>query len=95
MNAYAGFIHQDRENHPTLASDMMEEWRAIIVDSVVLSLIQGHEVSFDGFRVDHETGGVLLTDEAFRIFIKKYEKKMRSESSYLSASGRKNCKSDR
>ena len=47
-------------------------------------------MSFDGFRVDHETGGVLLTDEAFRIFIKKYEKKMRSESSYLSASGRKN-----
>lgn len=89
MNAYAGFIHQDRENHPTLASDMMEEWRAVIVDSVVLSLIQGHEVTFDGFRVDHETGGVLLTDEAFHIFISKYEKKMRSESSYLSVSGRK------
>lgn len=25
LNVYAGFLHQDRERHPTVASDMMEE----------------------------------------------------------------------
>ncbi len=89
MNAYAGFLHQDRENHPTLASDLMEEWRAVIVDSVVLSLIQRHEVDIDGFTADHETGGIFLMDETFRIFVKKYEQKMRSESSYLPEAGRR------
>lgn len=26
LNPYFGFIHRDAEKHPTLASDMMEEW---------------------------------------------------------------------
>ena len=26
---YVGFMHSDRERHPTLASDLMEEWRAV------------------------------------------------------------------
>ncbi len=88
LSAYAGFLHQDRENHPTLASDLMEEWRAVIVDSVVLSLIQGHEISIDGFQADYETGGILLINDSFRIFVRKYEKKMRSEIQYLQAEGR-------
>ena len=84
LNAYAGFLHSDREKHPTLASDLMEEWRAVIVDSVVLSLIQGHEVNIDGFQADYDTGGIFLMDETFQTFIRKYENKMRAESKYLS-----------
>ena len=90
LNAYAGFLHQDREKHPTLASDLMEEWRAVIVDSVVLSLIQGHEIPIDGFQDDHETGGILLMNDTFRIFVRKYEKKLRSEIRYLQSEGRQN-----
>ena len=33
LNPYFGFIHRDAEKHPTLASDMIEEWRAIIAVS--------------------------------------------------------------
>ena len=32
LNPYFGFIHRDAEKHPTLTSDLMEEWRAVIVD---------------------------------------------------------------
>ena len=39
LNPYFGFIHRDAEKHPTLASDMMEEWRAVIVDATVMSMI--------------------------------------------------------
>lgn len=31
LNPYFGFVHSDRENHPTLVSDMIEEWRAPII----------------------------------------------------------------
>ncbi|MGN1318834.1 MAG: CRISPR-associated endonuclease Cas1 [Lachnospirales bacterium] len=83
LTPYCGFLHKDHERHPTLASDLMEEWRAVIVDSTVLSLIQGNEISIDEFDVDSETGGVLLSNNAMKVFIKKYENKMRSENTYL------------
>ena len=35
LNPYFGIMHSDREKHPTLASDLMEEWRAVLIDSVV------------------------------------------------------------
>lgn len=28
LHPYFGFLHNDKEKHPTLASDLMEEWRA-------------------------------------------------------------------
>ena len=83
LTPYCGFIHADRERHPTLASDLMEEWRSVIVDSVVLSLIQGHELHKDQFIRDEETGGVYLSREAMRLFLKKYENKLRTEVTYL------------
>ncbi|MFR3345339.1 MAG: CRISPR-associated endonuclease Cas1 [Anaerobutyricum sp.] len=45
LNPYFGFIHRDAEKHPTLASDMIEEWRAIIVDATAMSMINGHEIA--------------------------------------------------
>lgn len=47
LNPYFGFLHRDKEKHPTLASDLMEEWRAVIVDSTVMSMINGHEIQKD------------------------------------------------
>ena len=82
LNVYAGFLHRDRERHPTLASDLMEEWRSVIIDSMVMSLVNGREVSTKGFTVTDN--GVFLDDKAFKIFIKKYETKMRTETKYLS-----------
>lgn len=82
LNTYAGFLHSDRECHPTLASDMLEEWRSVIIDSLVMSLINGREIHESGFiKTD---SGVFLNDSAFKIFIKKYETKMRTETKYLS-----------
>lgn len=82
LNPYIGFLHTPHINHPALASDMMEEWRAIIVDSVVMSLVQGNEIKIEHFHRDEESGGVFLTHEGMRIFIRKMEKKLRSNFNY-------------
>lgn len=50
LNPYFGFLHSDREKHPTLISDMMEEWRAVLIDSLVMSMINGHEILIDDFE---------------------------------------------
>lgn len=85
LNPYAGLMHKDRERHPTLASDLMEEWRAVLVDTVVLSLVMGKEISSEEFWKEEETGGVFLSYDAMKIFLKKYELKMRQETKYLEA----------
>ena len=83
LNPYAGFLHQDRENHPTLASDLMEEWRSVLVDATVLSLIQGNEISLNDFYYDDETGGCLLNKNGLKIFLHKFERKFHSEAQYI------------
>lgn len=84
LNPYFGFLHRDRERHPTLASDLMEEWRAVIVDSTVMSLVNGHEISaVDHFEYDKNGCGIYLTKEGRRIFLAKMESKFRQENRYL------------
>ena len=83
LNPYFGFLHQDKEKHPTLASDLIEEWRAVLVDSTALSLINGHEIMKDHFYFDEESGACLLTKEGIRIFLSKLENKLQVKTKYL------------
>lgn len=82
LNPYIGVIHKDKRNHPALASDLIEEWRPVITDSVVLSLIQGHEISIDHFS--KENGICTIDKEGMKILMRKLENKMNTYSSYLS-----------
>ena len=84
LNPYFGFMHRDAENHPTLASDMLEEWRAVLIDSMAMSLINGHEISQGEFFMgDDEHPGCFLTREGLRIFLKKLERKLQTRAKYL------------
>ena len=84
LNPYFGIMHKDREKHPTLASDLMEEWRAVLIDATALSMLNGHELLRDDFYSDTEMPGVFLERDAFRRYIQKLEKKFRTENRYLS-----------
>ena len=84
LNAYFGMLHQDREKHPTLASDLMEEWRAVIVDSVAMSVLNGHELVKEDFYKYEETGGVFLEKKAFKSYVGKLEEKFHRDNRYLS-----------
>lgn len=81
LNPYIGFIHKDKAGHPALASDLIEEWRPVIVDSVVMSMIQGHEISVDGFIFGPD--GCRMKDDTLRTFISKIEKRMEINNQYL------------
>ena len=83
LNPYFGMMHRDREKHPTLASDLMEEWRAVIVDSTVMSLVNGHEILLEHFVRKEDTPGIFLTKEGIRRFITKMEQKFSTKSRYL------------
>ena len=62
----------------------MEEWRAALIDALVLSHIQRGSVSWEDFDVDTNEGGVYLRKTASRTFIKKFEERLRTKSKYIS-----------
>jgi len=81
LNPYAGFIHKDKLGHPALASDMIEEWRPVIVDSLVMKIVQNNELLTSDFY--KEGDAVLLSKEALKKFILIFEKKMLVQIKYL------------
>lgn len=84
LNPYLGFLHQPRRGHPSLASDLMEEWRAVIVDPLAVGLLTGHQLKPEHFQEPRDDGAIYLTREGSKIFIEKFEKKLRSHNQYLS-----------
>lgn len=83
IDPYLGFIHQIKQSHPALVSDILEEWRAVIVDATVLSLVQGYEIDKNEFEKDEQTGGVAISEKGIKILLRKLEKKMNAEMNYL------------
>ena len=79
LNPYFGFIHRDRNNHPSLASDLIEEWRPIIVDSFVFGMVNRKEITTDLF----EEGTFRLNKNGFAIFNQGLNKKLDVKSSYM------------
>lgn len=84
LNPCFGVMHSDHEKHPTLASDLMEEWRAVLIDSLALSMLNGHELCKDDFYTETEQPGVFLEKDGFKKYIQKLENKFRTETRYLS-----------
>ena len=56
LDAAVGFLHRDRPGRPSLALDLMEEFRAVLVDRLVLSLINRSQVKAGGFVEDPGNG---------------------------------------
>jgi CRISP-associated protein Cas1 len=56
FDPYLGFLHMDRYGRPALALDLMEEFRPVIVDSLVLSFINRRMVEPEDFEIG--LGGV-------------------------------------
>ena len=71
MDPYIGFFHQVKYGKPCLALDLMEEFRPIIADSVVITLINTRQITLDDFEQSH--GGWYLKSSARKKFYAAYE----------------------
>lgn len=78
LDPYVGFLHQPRYGRPSLALDLMEEFRPIIVDSVVLNIVNHLMLSTQDFQ--EELGGaVYLKPAARKTFYAKFEERLQEE----------------
>lgn len=77
FDPYMGFLHDVEYGRPSLAVDLVEEFRWM-VDGLALSLINRGELSADAF---HDAGedGIRMTDCGRKLFYNRYEERMRDE----------------
>ena len=77
LNPHVGHLHPLRSGHPALVSDLMEEFRAIVVDAVILNLLFNKKLSPDDFTLPENPGAAcLLKAEARKKFITALEAKL-------------------
>ena len=77
FDPYLGFYHRPRFGRPALALDLAEEFRPLIADSVVVSVINNREIRSSGFIVRAQ--GVAMNQKARRSFIAAYERRLDHE----------------
>jgi CRISPR-associated protein Cas1 len=78
FDPYCGYLHADRYGRPSLALDLMEEFRPLVVDAVVLSCLNKRVIQPDDFTVSF--GDVCnLTPDARKKFLLQYEERKATE----------------
>ena len=77
---FVGYLHSSFYGRPALALDVMEEFRPIIVDSVVLTLLNNRMLAPDDFVV--EVGAYRLKQERRKVFFTKFEERLHEEVSH-------------
>jgi CRISPR-associated protein Cas1 len=73
FDPYCGFYHAGRHGKPSLALDLMEEFRAVIADSVVLTLINNGALTPKDFLVWREA--CQLNEDGRTRFFQAYEQR--------------------
>lgn len=76
LDPYLGYLHQPRYSRPALALDLMEPFRPIIADSVVLQVINNREVVADDFR--EVVDSVLLKPHGRKALLSAWGRRMRT-----------------
>lgn len=72
LDPYVGFMHTDRPGRASLSLDLVEEFRSVICDRFVLSLINKRMVNNNDFQ-QREDGAVILSDSARKTFLEAWQ----------------------
>ncbi len=71
LDPYVGYLHGVRAGKPSLALDLMEEMRPLLVDRLVLTLLNRKQIA-DRHTRTLPGGAVQLTDDGRKIFLEHW-----------------------
>ena len=74
LDPFVGFLHAERPNRPSLALDLMEEFRPWLADRLAVTLVNRQQIGPDDFRV-REGGAVEFTDAGRKRVITAYQQR--------------------
>lgn len=78
LDPQVGYLHTERPGRPSLALDLIEEFRPFIADRLALSLINLRQVQASGFKTS-ESGGVIMDDDSRKTLLIAYQKRKQEE----------------
>ncbi|WP_105264937.1 type I-C CRISPR-associated endonuclease Cas1c [Pseudoalteromonas sp. T1lg76] len=78
LDPQVGFLHKERPGRNSLALDILEEFRAYIIDSIALKLFNNQTLTVKDFETDC-LGGVTIKDDARKQIFQAYQAKKQEE----------------
>ena len=78
LDPAVGYLHAERPGRPSLALDMMEEFRACLADRMALNLVNRNQIYGKGF-MEKESGGILMDDDTRKIVLTAWQKRKQEE----------------
>nr|WP_254663239.1 CRISPR-associated endonuclease Cas1 [Haladaptatus sp. W1] len=83
LDPFLGVLHADRHGRPSLALDLLEEFRSLFCDAFVTRIINRKTFNHDDFKQDNH-----LRDDAFQTFLSKFMGTWRKRSHIRTSSTR-------
>jgi CRISP-associated protein Cas1 len=77
LDPYIGYLHEVTRGQPAMVLDLMEEFRALVADNVVLSVLNNREIQRKDFT--ESLGAFLLSDGGRKTFLQAFERKLSDE----------------
>lgn len=74
LDPFVGFLHTDRPNRPSLALDLMEEFRPWLADRLAITLVNRRQISASDF-IEREGGVVELSEAGRKSVIRAYQER--------------------
>ena len=78
LDPAVGYLHKERPGRPSLALDLMEEFRPWLADRLVLSLINRRQIYPDSFT-QSESGAVYMEDTARKTVLAEWQARKQDE----------------
>jgi len=78
LDPQVGYLHAMRPGRPSLALDLIEEFRPFLADRLALSLVNLKQVQGGGFQKT-ESGAVMMDDETRKTLLVSYQKRKQED----------------
>lgn len=82
FDAYLGFFHTVQSGRPSLVLDVMEEFRPIVVDMMVIEMIARDDIAAADFVRGEKDSGFTLKESPLRRVIEAYEERLEAKVRY-------------
>lgn len=78
LDPYCGYYHVERAGRPALVLDLMEEFRPVLGDALVLTLVNRRAVQARDFRAGDQGRPAVLTDDGYRTVLRAFGERLRT-----------------
>ena len=78
LDPQCGFLHRDRPGRPSLALDLMEEFRPIFADRAALTLFNRQQLTAEDFEI-RENSGCYLREDSRKTVLRHWQERKQSE----------------